>query len=111
MKQYEIWWAKLPNPVGERPVLLLSRDDAYSYLNKYIAVEITTTVRGIPVEVPLGSEEGLSQMCAANCDNLRTIPRAWLVRRLGTLKKNRRQELKRAVGYALCWEELIAAEG
>ena len=111
MKQYEIWWAKLPDPVGERPVLLLSRDDAYSYLNKYVAIEITTTVRGIPVEVPLGSKEGLPQMCAANCDNLRTVSRSWLVRKLGTLRRERRQEVKRAVGYALRWEELIEVPG
>ncbi len=29
MKQFEIWWADLPEPVGKRPVLLLSRNDAF----------------------------------------------------------------------------------
>ena len=55
-----------------RPVLLLSREDAYSYLNKFIVVEITTTIRNIPIEVPLGRAEGLAKPCVANCDNLRT---------------------------------------
>ncbi len=54
MKQYEIWWANLPAPAGRRPVLLLSRDSAYEYLNKFVVVEITTTVRSIAEEVPLG---------------------------------------------------------
>ena len=58
MRQFEIWWAKLPKPAGRRPVLLLTRDDAYSYLNKFVAAEITTTIRDIPVEVPLGRREG-----------------------------------------------------
>ena len=40
MKQFDIWWADLQEPVGRRPVLLLSRTDAYSYLNKFISVEI-----------------------------------------------------------------------
>ena len=46
MKQYEIWWAELPKPSGRRRVLLLSRDDAYSVLNKFVAAEITATISG-----------------------------------------------------------------
>ncbi len=111
MKQYEVWWAKLPQPAGERPVLLLSRDDAYLYLRKFIAAEITTTIRGIPVEVSLGRKEGLAKSCVANCDNLRTIARSALVKRVGVLGGPRIWEVKRAVGYALGWEELIRGEG
>src|ERR1035441_6132212 len=33
LRQFEIWWADLPKPAGRRPVLLLTRDDGYSYLN------------------------------------------------------------------------------
>ncbi len=111
MRQYEVWWANLPKPAGERPVLLLSRDDAYQVLNKFIMAEITTTIRGIPVEVPLGSPEGLPHRCVANCDNLQTVARSWLVKRLGVLAEWRHHEVKRAVGYALAWEELIQASG
>ena len=107
MKQYEIWWAKLPEPAGKRPVLLLSRDDVYEYLNKFIVAEVTTTIRKIPVEISLGSAEGLSRPCAANCDNLRTVARSWLTKRIGVLDEARCLEVKRAVGYALAWEELI----
>ena len=107
MKQFEIWWATLPQPAGRRPVLLLSRDDAYTYLQKVIVAEITTTIRSIPVEVLLHKNEGLTKKCAANFDNLRTISRSALVRRAGTLSKRRHKEVKRAVGYALGWEELI----
>lgn len=111
MKQYEIWWARLPGPAGERPVLLLSREDAYEYLNKFIVAEITTTIRRIPIEVSLGPGEGLPRPCVANCDNLRTVARSWLVRRVGRLPKPRWREVKQAVGYAFNWEELIATSG
>lgn len=47
MRQYEIRWANLPDPIGRRPVLLLTRTPAYEYLSKVIVAEITTTVRGI----------------------------------------------------------------
>jgi hypothetical protein len=59
MKQYEIWWAALPESAGRRPVLLSSRDGAYSYLNKFPAVEISSTVRHISVEVPLGPDPAI----------------------------------------------------
>ena len=106
MKPYEIWWAELPPPAGRRPVLLLSRDDAYGYLNKFIAVEITTRIRGIPVEVGLGKSEGLPVRCVANFDNLRTIRRSAFTRRIGQLAPSRRTDVKRALGYALAWGDL-----
>jgi mRNA interferase MazF len=111
LRQYEIWWAALPKPAGRRPVLLLSRDDAYAYLNKVIVAEVTTTVRRIPVEVPLGTAEGLPRNCVANCDNLRTIPTNRLVKKISRLRPQRTAEVKRAVGYAFAWEELIEAGG
>ena len=106
MRQYEIWWADLPKPAGRRPVLLLSRDDSYSYLNKFIVAEITTTVRKIHVEVPLGRREGLRKPCAVNCDNLRTIPRDALKTRISKLETARIPEVK-AAGYALGWDDLV----
>ena len=109
VKQYEIWWADLPKPAGRRAVLLLSRDDAYSVLNKFIAAEITATVRHIPIEVPLGSTEGMPKPCVVNCDNLRTISKVRLVKKISKLSAKRVHEVKRAVGYAFAWEELIGA--
>ena len=109
MRQYEIWWAELPKPAGRCPVLLLSRDDAYSVLHKFIAAEITTTIRDIPIEVPLGTAEGMPRPCVVNCDNLRTISKVHLVERISRIPERRIPEVKRAVGYAMAWEELIEA--
>lgn len=108
MKQWELWWAKLPEPAGRRPVLLLSRDDAYEYLNKFVVIEVTTTIRDIPIELPLGTAEGLPKACVANCDNIRTVSRAALVKRIGQLGRRRQAEAKRAVGHSLGWDELIS---
>jgi mRNA interferase MazF len=109
VKQYEIWWAELPKPAGRCPVLLLSRDAAYPILSKFVAAEITATVRHIPIEVPLGWAEGMPRPCVVNCDNLRTISKVHLVKKISKLSQKRVHEVKRAVGYALAWEELIAA--
>lgn len=107
MKQFEIWWANLPAPAGRRPVLLLSRNDAYQYLSKFIVAEITTTIRSIPVEVRIGRREGLPMTCVINLDNIRTAARMWLEARAGVLAPSRHREVKRALGYALAWDELI----
>jgi mRNA interferase MazF len=107
MKQFEIWWASLPEPIGRRPVLLLSREDAYTYLNKFVAAEITTVIRGIPVEVRLGLREGLPKPCVVNCDNIRTISREALTTRISRLPASRTPEVWRALGYALGCEALI----
>jgi mRNA interferase MazF len=107
MRRFEIWWANLPAPAGRRPVLLLSRNDAYHYLNKFIVAEITTTIRDVPVEVKLGRREGLKSSCVANLDNIRTTARQWLDSKAGAIPPQRYREVKRALGYALGWEELI----
>ena len=106
MKQFEIWWASLNEPAGRRPVLLLTRNGAYDYLNKFIVAEITSTVRGIAAEVALGKQEGLPRKCVANCDNLRMVAKSRLTKRAGRLAPERWIEVKRAVGAALGWREL-----
>ena len=107
MKQYEIWWAEMPEPVGTRPVLLLSRDGAYEYLHRVLAVEVTSHRRGIPQEVELGAREGLPKRCVANFDNLRAVPKQALRTLAGHLSPRRVVEAKRALGHALGWIELI----
>jgi len=105
MRQYEIWWADIPAPVGRRPVLLLTRTPAYGYLNKVIVAEITTTIRGIPQEVPIGEAEGLA-LSVVNFDNVHVVAKRLLASRVGALSADREKEVKRALGYALDWAEL-----
>ena len=106
MRQYEIRWADMPAPIGRRPVLLLSRSAAAGYLNKLIVAEVTSTVRGIPQEVPVGENEGLAQSSVVNLDNLHVVAKKLLGERIGGLNKSREQEVKRALGYAFDWPEL-----
>jgi mRNA interferase MazF len=106
LKQYELYWADLPAPVGRRPVLLLSRSPAYEYLNKVIVAEVTTTVREIPQEMKLGRREGLPHASVANFDNIHVVAKSKLAERIGRLKPGREDEVKRAMGYALDWPEL-----
>jgi len=82
MRRGEVWWATLPPPIGRRPVLLLSRDEAYRVRTAVTVAEVTTTVRQIPVEVPLGKEDGMPKSCVANLDTLLTIRKELLLERI-----------------------------
>lgn len=106
MKQFEIRWATMPRPVGRRPVLLLSRTAAYDYLAKVIVAEVTTRIRGIPQEVRLGRRDGLSSSSVASMDNIHVIAKEWISDLVGVLRPERHLEVKRALGFALDWEEL-----
>ena len=106
MKQFDIVWANLPDPIGRRPVLLMTRTSAYAYLNKVLIAEVTSTVRNIPQEVLVGKHEGLSRSSVVNFDNMHVIPKALLGQRLGSISPARHREIKRALGYALDWPEL-----
>ena len=106
MRQFEVWWADLPSPIGRRPVLLLTRDGGYDYLNKVIVAELTTRIRGIPQELSFGRGEGLPQKCVANFDNVHVVPKRKLSERIGALANSRHHQAKRALGYALGWPEL-----
>jgi mRNA interferase MazF len=108
VKQFEIWWASLPEPVGRRPVLLLGRTSALKYLGRTFAAEVTTTVRAIPQEVALGRREGLPRRCVANLDATRSLPIECLTERVGALAGSRHVDVKRALGHVLHWPELTS---
>ena len=101
MKRGEIWWAELPGPAKRRPVLLISRDEAYTVRKLVIIASITTHIRGIASEVPLGLDDGLPRVCAANFDTITTIPKALLMERLSSLSPQKLKAAEIALHFAL----------
>ena len=104
MKRGEVWWADLPNPIGRRPVVLLSRDEAYNVRNAVTVAEVTTNIRGIPVEVLLSKEDGLPKSCAVNLDTIITIRKALLKERIGLLRQEKINAINYAIKFALALE-------
>src|SRR2546425_4071259 len=101
MRRGEVWWADLPPPAGRRPVVLLSRNEAYAVRQLVIVAPITTRVRRIPTEVPLGPEEGLPKACVVNLDTLTTIPKHTLTEPIGPLPPGKLAAVERALRFAL----------
>lgn len=100
MKRGEIWWAELEPPAGRRPVVLLSRDEAYSIRSLVIVAPVTTRIRRIPSEVSLGTADGMPQECVANLDTITTIPRDCLQNRLAVLSTKKLKEVEAALHFA-----------
>lgn len=101
MRRGETWWARLPLPAGERPVIVLTRNDVVDRIGAVVVGLITRTIRGLPTEVRLGAQEGLPEPCVANFDNLLTLPRERLVRLLGACNAEELQEVDAALVKAL----------
>ena len=101
MKRGEIWWAELDPPAGRRPVLLLSRDEAYTIRELVIVAPVTTRIRHIPSEVPLGPEDGLPKPGVVNLDVITTIARATLRDRLTALSSEKLKAIEVALHFAL----------
>lgn len=98
MKRGEVWWAKLDK---RRPVVLLSRNEAYEVRAMVIVAPATTIVRGFALEVKLGSREGLPRACVLNCDWLVTIPKIDLLERAGALSPLKLRKLDEALRFSL----------
>ncbi len=101
MRRGEVWWANLPKPIGKRPVVLLSRDEAYAVRNAVTVAEITATIRNIPVEVSLGPADGLPKRCVANLDTIITINKALLDTRITALGQEKMESVDEAMKFAL----------
>jgi mRNA interferase MazF len=101
MKRGEVWWAEQPQPIGKRPVVLLSRDEAYKVRNAVTIAQITTTIRQIPVEVPLSEKDGLPQKCVANLDTVTTIRKSLLTQRICALAPEKIRQIDGALKFAL----------
>lgn len=101
MRRSEVWWARLPPPIGDRPVLLLSRDSAYRARASITVAIVTRTIRRIPVEVTIGPEDGMPRDCAVNLDDILTIPNASLDRRITALSPAKMGAVGTAIKFAL----------
>ncbi len=101
MRRGEIWWAELEQPAGRRPVVLLSRNEAYTVRSLVIVAPVTTRIRHIPSEVQLGIDDGMQQECVANLDTITTIPKDCLQTRLAILSAKKLKEVEAAIRFTL----------
>jgi mRNA interferase MazF len=79
----------------------MTRSAAIPVLNSVIAAPITRTIRNIPTELRLGIDDGMPSECVASFDNLRVVPKAYLVSQICELHPSRLHEACAAVRTAI----------
>lgn len=103
MNRGDVWLAEVG--AKRRPVLVLTRDDVISVRSLVTVAEITTSPRGLAVEVELDhAQVGLDRASVINCDGVHTIAQTTLTTRVGEVDEDTLTRVCSAVSYALgCW--------
>lgn len=96
----EVWWSE-DQVLGRRPVLVLSRNAVLGSLARPLVAPLTTRKRGIPTEVSLDVDDGMSQPCVVSLDNIQPLARALLVERITGLGAERMGEVCAALAAAV----------
>ena len=100
IEQGEIWLGEQPTE-KPRPYLILTRQRAIDALQSVSVAPITSRARGLASEVPLGNADGVPRDCVANFDNVRSIRKSLLTKRVGALAPGRWHEVCEAMRAAI----------
>ena len=105
--QGDVYWYTFRAPDKRRPVLILTRSSAIPFLTGVTVAPITTTIRGIPSEIPLTpGEDGVFEDCAVSTDKIRTVQKANLGGFITRLSPERMRQLRDAVEFSLGFDAL-----
>ena len=100
----EVWWCEVAD-LGRRPVVVLSRDAAIPRLRRTLVGPCTTTIRGLPSEVPLEpGEDPIPRASVVNLDSVESVSLGTLVERLGRLSDERMSQICAALEIAVACE-------
>jgi mRNA interferase MazF len=100
VRQGEIWWGDLPDEKS-RPYVVLTRNEAIPVVHSVLVAPVSRRQRGIATEVGLDSHDGVAIESWANLDNIKTLRKAYLTRRLTTLAPGRWHEVCAAMRAAI----------
>lgn len=100
MRRGEIWWADT-GAAGDRPVLVLTRDPVADRIGSVVVAALTTRVRGLTSELPVGVSDGMDRDGVVTFDNINTLPRSAFRRRATTLSALQMERACAALSAAL----------
>jgi mRNA interferase MazF len=83
-----------------RPVLVLTRELVIPQRTQITVAPVTSTARGLSVEIPVGQANGLGHDSVVNCDNIVTISKTALGERIGYLLPAQEATLTAAIRAA-----------
>ncbi len=83
-----------------RPALLLTREAVLPHLERLTVAPITSRIRGISSELPVGRRNGLDHESIVNCDGITSILRKNLGPQIGFLLDSQEADLAAAIQAA-----------
>jgi mRNA interferase MazF len=89
-----------------RPVLVLTRELVRPYLGRVTVAPITSTIRGLSTELPVGPDNGIDRPRVVSCDYVFTVPTSALGRQIGRLLPEQEVALTAALHAAFDLEDL-----
>lgn len=101
MKRGQVRWYKFNRPDKKIPVLILTRNSVIEYLGEVTIAPIASTVRDIPSEVFLSTEDGMLKECVVNCDHLQTVAKAQIGSLITALPAEKLTAVSQAIRFAL----------
>jgi mRNA interferase MazF len=88
-------------PDKKRPVVVLTRNSAISYLSTVTVAPVTSAIRRVPSEVVLDEDDGMKAPCAVNLHNAVTVSQERLGKRVAMLRSGRIAEICAALRFSL----------
>lgn len=114
MKRGEIYWADLDPVVGSeqggvRPVVVIQNNKGNRSATTVIVAALTTREkRPLPVHVPVSAQEsGLQRGATVLTEQVRTLEKSRLGRRIGRMTDDAMRRIDRALACALGTEETM----
>ena len=101
MNRGDVHWVRFAQPDMKRPVVVLTRSRLIGHLGTVTVAALTTTIRDVPSQVPVGPEDGVPKPSAVNLHNVYTLDRTELGPYLTTLSASVMESIDAALVFAL----------
>lgn len=93
----EIHWVQLDKV---RPAVILTRQAVLPRIGRVTVAPITSRIRGLISEVPVGTAHGLQHNSVISCDNIATVATTAVQGRIGWLSDEDEEALTEAIHAA-----------
>ena len=110
-KRGEIWLVQFDPKVGSeqggtRPGVILQNDIGNKYGSTSIVAALTSTLRQMPTHVYFDENDGVKNPSMLLLEQIHTIDKKRLVKKIGCIKKDKFNEIYEAIMYSLGFKEL-----
>ncbi len=93
----EVWFADMGIAAKSRPVLILYSPQHQDARNLVIVAPLTSQIRSMRGEVPLGPLPWLPKLSAVNVQGLASFAPGWLHRKMGVCSREQMADVKKAL--------------